>query len=221
MRLTVIPFFRLVAIIFLLLFSKGPIAAQQACQLRKNKDSIKVYVCSTRHLKLKTVRGSFTVNASQSEIIALFLDVIHFSEWQYGTRAARVLKHISQNELIYYAVVEAPWPVMDRDIILQMKIIQDPFAQRVTISSNALPEYLEKKDNLVRVCTFHSTWTFKTIGLNKLQADYVSQIDPGGALPVGLTTIFIALGPYETFRSLKLQILQRRQHPPECHTLHK
>ena len=153
--------------------------------------------------------GSFMVNASYSEIIALFLDVDHFNEWQYKTRRAQVLKHISENELIYYAVVEAPWPFMNRDIILQMKITQDPLTRWISISSNALPEYMEKGDKLVRVHTFHAIWTFKGIGKNKIQAEYANQIDLGGLLPSWLTDIFVAQGPYETFRSLKQQIHSR------------
>ncbi len=90
-RLIVISFFWMLAINLLLLVSRGSTVAQSVCQLRKNKDSIKVYVCPTGHLKLRAVRRSFTVNASYSEILALFLDVTHFSNWQYKTKCASVL----------------------------------------------------------------------------------------------------------------------------------
>ncbi len=192
-------------IILLLLFSNDLVVAQSRCELRKNKDSIKVYVCQTNHAKIKIVRASFTMNSTYSEIVATFLDVENFSTWQYKTKCARVLKHISDSKLIYYAEIEVPWPLLNRDIILEMEIIQDPSIQCVTINCSALPEYIESMDNLVRVRTFHSAWTFKAIDKNKVEAEYVRYIDAGG-LPSWLSNTFAALGPYETFLSLKKQV---------------
>ena len=190
----------------LLLLSALGSMGQSDCELRKNKDSIKVYTCKTGLSKFKAIKATFTVNATYSEFVAMLLDIENFNHWQYKISHAHVLQQISDEELIYYAEVETPWPVSNRDIIIKMKITQDPVTHWVTVSGNSLPDYFPKKENLVRVPTSHSLWTLKSIDASQIQAEYNIQVDPGGSVPAWLINIFAADGPYQTFRAFKDKI---------------
>jgi hypothetical protein len=190
----------------LLLLSALGSMGQSDCELRKNMDSVKVYTCKTGLSKFKAIKVKFTVNATYSEFVAMLLDIENFNHWQYKTRHAHVLEQISDRELIYYAEVEAPWPVSNRDIIIKMKVDQDPVTHWVTVRGNSLPDYLPKKDHVVRVPTSQSLWILKSIKRSQIQAEYDVQVDPGGSVPAWLINIFAADGPYQTFRAFKDKI---------------
>src|SRR5882724_7311594 len=94
------------SLILLLFLSKQLVVAQPNCQLKKNKDSIRVYTCPTYHSKFKTVKANFTINSTYSKIVSVLLDVENFGDWQYKTRRVRVLKKLSESEIIYYSEIE-------------------------------------------------------------------------------------------------------------------
>jgi START domain len=192
--------------LILILVSSASAIGQADCELRKNMDSIKVYTCKAGQSKFKAVRATFTVLATYSEMVGMLLDIEKYPQWQYKTSSTKVLKQVSSSELIYYAEVEAPWPVSNRDVIIQMKVTQDPVTKWVTVTGNSVPDYVPKKNHLVRVRASHSTWTLKSIRKSVIQAEYNIQINPGGSVPAWLINIFAAEGPYQTFRTLRENI---------------
>ncbi len=192
--------------ITLLLLSPMDSISQPDCVLRKNQDSIKVYTCKADQSKFKAVKARFTVNATYSELASMLLDIENFNHWQYKTIHARVLKNISESELIYYAEVEAPWPVSNRDVVIQMKMAQDTVTKWLTISGKSVPDFIPKKNHLVRVPVSNSKWIVKSINKSRLEAEYIVQIDPGGSVPAWLVNLFAADAPHETFRAFREKI---------------
>jgi hypothetical protein len=185
------------------LFLASGVHGQSDCELRKSKDSVLVYTCKAGESKFKAVKATFIINATYSEIAAMLLDIENFNHWQYKTSHARILKQVSESEVIYYTEVEAPWPMSNRDIIVHMNVTQDPVTKWMTVSGNSLPDYIEPKENLVRVRSSRSTWILKALDKSRIAAEYTIQIDPGGLVPAWLINIFAAEGPYETFRSFR------------------
>lgn len=179
--------------------------AQSNCQLKQDKEDIKVYTCPTAQSKFKAVKANFAVNASYKEMVSMLMDVENFCTWQYRTKSARILKKVADNEVIYYIEFDVPWPASNRDLIVQIKVTQDPATGWITLISNSLPDYLPKKDHTVRVQASRSSWLLKSDGI-MTKADYYLEIDPGGSLPAWLINLYASDGPWRTFKNLKEKI---------------
>lgn len=180
--------------------------AQNNCELKKNKDNIKVFSCKTVDSKFKAVRAEFSINASIDQYIAIVLDVDGYKDWHYRVVNPRILTKISEYELIYYTQLKAPWPVSNRDLILQLNIDKDVNTNVLTVTLNSLPDYLPEVEDVIRVPESYSRITLTPIDNSRTKVDYFIQVDPGGEIPPWLVNLFSTQAPYETFKNLKDKI---------------
>lgn len=186
------------------------VLGQKDCILKKDDDSIKVYLCAAEQIKFKSIKATFTVQATLSQLAAFVLDVSFYNSWQYKTIHARKVKMISEQELIYYTEIIAPWPVSNRDMVVNLRLVQDPETKVVTIFANSVPELLPANKDIVRVPMSRASWTVVPVSTNLLKVEYVMQIDPGGLVPAWMVNMVAAQAPYDSFKNLKDKIGQRK-----------
>jgi hypothetical protein len=74
----------------LILFGAWECAAQKDCDLKLEKDSIKVFTCFKEDSKFKSVRTTFELQSSLSQLAAMVFDIDRLGEWQYKTLSAKL-----------------------------------------------------------------------------------------------------------------------------------
>lgn len=178
---------------------------QTDCDLKRSQDSIFVYACKVHDSKIKAIRASFMLPTTLSALAAHILNVEAYTEWQYNIIKTEVLEVISDLELIYRAEVKAPWPVSNRDLVVRLKITQDPVTRVMTFSIVSVPDYIPPYEGIVRVPKSEGKWVITPVG-DRLQIDYSFIVDPGGSIPSWLINFSIAEGPYRTFYNLSKRI---------------
>ncbi|QOI98564.1 MAG: hypothetical protein HRU69_14220 [Flammeovirgaceae bacterium] len=178
---------------------------QTDCELKRSQDSIFVYACKLTDSKVKAIRASFTLPTTPSVLAAHILNVEAYTEWQYNIIKAEVLEVIGDLELIYRAEVKAPWPVSNRDLVVRLRITQDPATRVMTFSIVSIPDYIPPYDGIVRVPKSEGKWVITPLN-NRLKIDYSFIVDPGGSVPSWLINFSIAEGPYRTFHNLSKRI---------------
>ena len=181
-------------------------AAQTDCELKLNKDSIKVYTCFRENSKLKSVRTTFELQSNLSQLAAIVLDIDHLGDWQYKTVRARMLKKISDREIIYYTEVAAPIFTSNRDFVIQLTVNQDPQTRILTIDLVSIPDYIPHENGIVRVPFSKARWKVNPLSGSRLYVEYDIEIDIGGAVPVWLVNMVAPQAPYETFKALREKI---------------
>jgi len=189
-----------------------PIFGQKDCDLKKDQDSIKVYTCRVDDLKFKSIKATFTINTTLSTLISFVMDIDRYNEWQYNTSHPRIVKKINDREMIYYTVVEAPWPISDRDMVVDLVVSQAPKTRAVTITTTGVPDYVSKEKNLVRVPMSMARWVITPISQTKLAVEYTIKIDPGGSVPAWMVNMVCAEAPYVSFRNLRQKIQEYKKH---------
>lgn len=137
------------------------------------------------------------------------MNVSEYTKWQYNTIESNVIKRISPSEQIYRNVVEAPWPVVDRDMVVRMRTHVDENKNEASIDAESVKGILPSVDNFVRVPSSRAHWAIKQVNQN-LEVRYTMQIDPGGSVPAWLANWVCAQAPYESFRNLKA-ILEKKK----------
>ena len=177
--------------------------AQSEWVLRKEKDGILVYDLKTDTSKFNSIKVETELAGKVDDLLAILLDVKNHDKWAYGTKSASVLKRVSENEVIFYKVIDSPSLVVsDRDMVIRMKVINNLAAKTIHVESIALPNYIPTKKDLVRVPFSNEKWII-THANQKIKINYFLQTDPGGALSPFLVNLFITKGPYETFVNLR------------------
>lgn len=176
---------------------------QIPCDLKKNKDGIKVYTCKTDSSKFRSLIAEFVLEEVSFEELQEFLwNVNNYVNWQYNMVSATLLKKMDDQSIIYRSEVDAPWPVENREMIVQLAVDKNSAPdQRSFIMHSVSYDYPEDEE-VTRVPYSEARWTVKKTD-NTLFVTYQLNIDPGGYVPPVLVNLAMAEGPYESFRNLK------------------
>jgi len=179
------------------------------CDLRKHSDGIKVYVCKSGHEKFKSLRAEFRLeNTSIDQLVAFLFDVPDYPNWQYNMASAEMLTKISEAEMMYRSEIDAPWPLEDRELIINFKVIRDAGPNQIRIVIHNMLSDRPVPDGLIRVPFFSASYLITVVNGTSLNVIYNLKIDPGGSVPPWLVNIAMAEGPYLSFKNLKKRILE-------------
>ncbi len=182
------------------------VKCQTNCELKVEKDSVKVFLCHLKDSRFKAVKSTFVVNSSLSQLAAMVLDVDDYGAWQYKTVSARVIKKISEREIIYYTEVAAPILTSNRDFVIRLTLEQNPHTRELIIEAVSIPTYLPTKEKVVRVPFSKARWTVKPLSHARIQVEYYIEIDLGGAVPPWMVNMVAPQAPYETFKAMREKI---------------
>lgn len=197
-----------VVALILLLYCSAELLAQDKWELRIDQDSIRVYTAHTDESKIKVIRADFTIRAARDELFRELLQAERYVEWQYNAERCEVIDVVSGSEILYYCEVSAPWPVSNRDLVIRLKIINDPESPSFRITTLSDPKPYPGPKDVVRVPMSRGEWLVTEVGPRMLKVRYTMRIDPGGSIPAWLVNLVAAQAPFQTFKNLK----QRLEH---------
>ena len=180
-------------------------------KLASEKDDIKVYTRTVADSKLKAIKVECSLPVRPSQLVAAILDIDNSYQWVYHSKLNRIIKRISPSELYYYAQVNVPWPVDNRDYVSHVMVSQNPKTKVITIDAPCVPGIVPLKKDMVRITHSTGKWTISPFENNAIKVTYQLELYPAGSVPAWLVNLFATQGPMETFQKLKLQV-QRNQY---------
>lgn len=129
---------------------------------------MKIYTCVLENSKVKAVKSTFLVNARLSQLAAMVLDIDQYGKWQYKTVSDKILKKISEREILYYTEVAAPMVASNRDFVIRVTLEQNPQTREMIIEAVSIPRVYPGKKECGARSLFQSTLDRETLG--RLQA---------------------------------------------------
>jgi hypothetical protein len=187
--------------LFALLPVMFPAAAQSEWLLKNEKQGVKVYYRQTSDIH--EIKLTTSVKSSVSGLLHLFAEVDQYPQWGYRVVESKLVRRISDTELIYYSRLDFPWPLSDRDVIMHSKVEQDPVTKRVTSISVSEPWQMPEVKDVVRIRDAHTKWVLYPNDTGWLYLEYFIYSNPGGMMPDWLVNMAIDVGPMETINSIR------------------
>ncbi len=177
-------------------------------ELKKNESGILVYTRQTENSAFKELKSVMYIKSSLSSVIALLADYDSYPQWVYKCGQSFTLKKFSDTACIHYQTVTAPWPISNRDFVVNVKQAQDEKSKIITITTTSNPTYIPLKDKIVRITKFNASWVLTPLNYGKVQIKYQLLVDPGGSLPAWLVNLAVVDGPFDTMLGLQKFILK-------------
>lgn len=174
--------------------------------LRRQKDGIRTYTAEVQGSRILAVKLVCTATGTFNQLLAVLFDVPNVRTWAFNSRSSVLLKQISSSEMIFYAEVNTPFPLSNRDYISHLKVFSVSH-DTLVIESAAMPGYIPEKEDLVRIHESKAHWLVTRNGDNSIRIEYIIHFNPGGNVPAWMINAFITSGPYETFVKLKERML--------------
>jgi len=193
-------------LVLLMLASTIFVSAQDDWKLSKDNNGIKVYSKKTEDAKFKSVKVVCDVEGTVDKLVAILKNIENNKNWVYNTKRSYIIKNVSSNEVVYYEETSLPWPLNNRDVIINMKFNRDDVHKSLNIEANGLAGQPEVTKGNVRLGYFKGLWQVTTKDSKHINITYLLTIDPGGSVPAWAYNLFLSTGPYNTFNNLAQQL---------------
>ena len=188
------------ALLLSVLVANSVIAAEW--ELQRDESGITVFTRPVPNSGIREFKGIANVNHSTKAILALLRDSDRFKTWFPNTPESKLVQR-DGNVSIQYSVMDAPWPVSDRDNVLRSVTHRDEASGRIEIQVAAAPEAYPEQPERVRVKKAKGSWTLEPLGDSQTRVTFQMHLDPGGGIPEWLTNARVVESPFEALTNMR------------------
>lgn len=159
---------------------------------------------------MPSLRGQTELSAPIHHLLAILLDDEHSKEWAKGADETTVLRKLGPRQEIIYARSYQPWPVKDRDLVMQrtVEVLTPGEAYRVHLV--CLPGERPPVRGVVRMERCETTFVLRAVDAAHTRIDYRVHADPGGSFPDWIVRIASKSIPLDTLTALAKQVERTR-----------
>lgn len=175
---------------------------QPEWELSKESDGIKVYTAKMNNSGFKSVKVECVMEGTIDKLVDILKNVDGNNHWVYNTKQTHLVKNISANEFIYYAETSLPWPLRNRDMVINMLFEKNGSGDQLTVKATGVKDEAPEQDGKVRVPYFDGLWEVTQTDAMHITINYRLSVDPGGSVPAWAYNMFVSKGPYKTFNNL-------------------
>jgi hypothetical protein len=177
--------------------------AAQSWDFIKEKDSIKIYTREEAGQSLKSYRGVTDINAPAEYIFDMLEDVNNTDWWDKNLTQIKVLLNEKDKRAQYYLVYDLPWPVIDRDLCVDVMMTIDPVTCERKIAAVLLPGVIPERKDMVRIKDYRQTWTLIPAGKEMTHVVLEGFVDPAGSIPDWISNKLIIDLPFKAISEVK------------------
>lgn len=172
----------------------------------KEKDGIRVYLADEPGQAVKAYRGETILKATADEILDLLIDINNYKIWDESIYELELIEKQDENSFKYYMAYNVPWPFEDRDICVEVTVINDPAKSEYKVSSKSVPELIPGKEGRVRITDYWQHWSVVPLEEGKARVISEGFADPAGNTPAWLNNMVITDSPLKTLRKIREQL---------------
>ena len=180
--------------------------ANETSRLSIDKNNIKVWTIENSANPILSYRAETVLNTSLQRAVSIVLDVDNAKSWVPNVASTRVLSQdLKQGDFKLYMVLDFPFPLKDRDLIVQGKMFKD--AQGIIhINNKATQSGVAQNPHYIRLKNYVGDWTFQSLGPNKVKVTTSGYADPEGAIPQSVTNMFVQQQPYQMLKKMQAEL---------------
>lgn len=195
--------------------------ATELATLSINKKNIKVWTMQSPNNPMLSYRAETTFDSSLERAVSLVLDVQHAKDWVPNVSYAEVLSQdIAKGEFKLYMVLDFPFPLKDRDLIISGKMYKDSNGL-ISIKNKAIQQGKALNPEYIRLQRYEGDWLFKKLSSNKVKVTTTGYADPEGIIPQSVTNLFIQQQPYQMLQKMKIELAKPNRKFPELPSILK
>ncbi len=167
------------------------------------RDGIQIFTQKHADSKFEAFKAVATLNAPLENIMAVMSNPGSCMEWVHNCIESWGFEELSYNKRYAYSVNDLPWPVKDRDYVIEIVTDRNNSTGEIEMHIMAVQDKMPEKKDYVRVNIQETHYFFKAIDAKRTQMTWIQHTEPGGAIPSWLVNALIVDIPYKSMRSLE------------------
>lgn len=145
------------------------------------------------------------------EVLAILVDVPAYVEWLPDCLEAKTVRQIDAWRSFIYTRTDVPWPIPDREVVVDNEVIfiNPPSKARISFRAVAAPD-VGRGPGTVRMEKATGFYAIEAIDESRALVHYEVAADPGGTLPDWLISMQSTRNPFETLAGLRRRLEETR-----------
>jgi hypothetical protein len=191
----------------LLAFSAGARAGDGDWKWLEDKRGISLWTLRIPGQPLPGFRGQTLIEGSIEEIATELLDVKHHTEWMHRCTESWIYEHGETRGVLYNRTSSAPWPVWDRDVVLDVEFVYNADRTALTVRFKNLDDKLRPvPERVVRIPKLVGFYKLVQLAPHRTKVLYQVEADVGGSIPEWIADQVAKDLPYYTLLSLRERV---------------
>lgn len=191
----------LVPVIVVMWAMYGSSAAESQWRKVKEVDGIAVYTRPAEGSDLDEFMGQTLIDAPVEALNEILEDVPALTKWMFNCKTSYVIERAGKNKAIVYNETKAPWPVENRDVVVESNTRRE--GKRVIRAFRAVSHpRVPPKKGVVRITDMNGEWVFERRD-EKTFVTYRVRSHPGGSIPPSIANWTSIKLPVDTLQGLR------------------
>ena len=169
-----------------LLISVGPIdAAEEGWVFFEESQGITIHSRKVAGHAESDFKGSRIIDKPVEVIGAVLADIPSYTRWFFNCTQAEKIPDKTSTDLKFqlYIVIEAPWPLWNRDVIYDARTMVDIPSGKIMVWGKARQDAsVAVKENHVRVTDSAIEWNLERLDDNRTMVSFTKRINIGGSI---------------------------------------
>lgn len=175
-------------------------------KLSIHKNNIKVWTYQNEQNPVIQYKAETSFDVPMENAVSLVLDVENAVKWVPYMGSVKVLsRDDKKGEFTLYMVLDFPFPLKDRDLVVQGKIRKDAQGN-ISIQNKGLKKGYPLNPNYVRLTEYEGDWTFQRLSNQKVKVSTSGYANPEGSIPLSFVNMFVQQQPYQMLQKMKVQL---------------
>ena len=189
--------------------------AAESSKLSLDKNNIKVWTIQDPYKSLMSYKAETILNTSIDRAVAIVLDVEYAKSWVPNVAHAEILSQdLNKGEFKLYMVLDFPFPLKDRDVIVQGKVFKDANGF-IYIKNKAIQQGKAKNPDYVRLQDYQGNWMFQPLAEQKVKVTTTGYADPEGVIPQSVTNLLLKQQPYQMLLKMRAELNKPNKQLPD------
>lgn len=159
----------------------------------------------------ETTKGSVELEVTLDALVTLLRDIKACPRWVHGCQEGMLVKTISPVERITYTVLDAPFPLDNRDMYIDSVIRYNRKTGTVVITLIGKEDYAPEQPGRTRVLDLQGSWVFQQTSPGHVRVSYQIQADPQAPFN-GPSNDHLAESVFNTLKNLREVVKEPRYH---------
>lgn len=163
------------------------------------EDDVTVYNQSIEGHKFKQSKVETTIKyGSLDKAEKILKDVANYKNWQPNCESSEVINS-SSNKISMYLVFGAPWPVTDRDLVLESSFSR--VGKKLIVKTTSKTALKPEQEDYVRITYCEGLWEIEEQANGNLFLRNINHSNPGGNIPAWLSSTAVEDIPLQTMQN--------------------
>ncbi|GAA3976131.1 START domain-containing protein [Allohahella marinimesophila] len=167
------------------------------------KDGVVVYTRPFPGSDFQAFKAVYTLEASIEDIMAVMSDPTSCTEWVLNCVESWGFDDKQFSKRHAYSVNDLPWPVMDRDYVLEINTSKASDSDTIVMDLYAVDDKIAPNKSYVRVSKQETHYHIKPLGDEQTEIVWLQHTEPGGAIPSWLVNALIVDIPFKSLKALE------------------